>query len=45
MHSLNIVHLDIKPQNIVYSNIYKKLVFIDFGMSECKYINFGKKQA
>ncbi len=33
MHKLNITHNDIKPQNILYSPTYKKLVFIDFGMS------------
>jgi serine/threonine protein kinase len=33
MHQLNITHNDIKPDNIVYSPIFKKLVFIDFGMS------------
>jgi tRNA A-37 threonylcarbamoyl transferase component Bud32 len=34
MHKINITHNDIKPQNIVYSNSLKKLVFIDFGLSE-----------
>ena len=33
MHLLNIVHLDIKPTNIAFSNQYKKWVFIDFGFT------------
>jgi hypothetical protein len=28
------VHLDIKPANIAYSNYFKKWVFLDFGFSE-----------
>lgn len=31
MHSLKIVHRDIKPDNAMYSQTYKKTVFIDFG--------------
>ncbi len=34
LHSFKIMHLDIKPLNIVYSNIYAKPVFIDFGLSK-----------
>jgi len=33
MHLLNIVHLDIKPSNIMFSNEFSKIVFIDFGLS------------
>jgi len=33
MHLLNLVHLDIKPANIMISNMFKKIVFIDFGLS------------
>ena len=33
MHSYNIIHYDIKPDNICFSNAYKKPVFIDFGLS------------
>lgn len=34
MHSLNITHNDIKPENLIYSPELQKLVFIDFGLSE-----------
>jgi serine/threonine protein kinase len=30
---LNLVHLDIKPLNIMYSKEFNKIVFIDFGIS------------
>jgi serine/threonine protein kinase len=33
MHSLNLVHYDIKPQNIAYSYSFRKWVLIDFGLS------------
>lgn len=35
MHSLNIIHGDIKPDNIMYSPFHKKYVFVDFGFSQC----------
>jgi serine/threonine protein kinase len=31
MHILKIMHQDIKPDNIMYSPTFKRLVFIDFG--------------
>ena len=33
MHSINFVHCDIKPDNIMFSPTYRSLVFIDFGLS------------
>lgn len=33
LHSLNIVHCDIRPQNIEYSERLKKYVLIDYGLS------------
>lgn len=33
MHSLNIIHGDIKNENIMWSNRFNKNVFVDFGLS------------
>jgi serine/threonine protein kinase len=33
MHSLNIIHGDIKLANIMWSETYQKNIFIDFGLS------------
>ena len=33
MHHLHLVHRDIKPENIMLSSSFKKLVYIDFGLS------------
>jgi serine/threonine protein kinase len=33
MHLLQIIHKDIKPSNILYSQYYNKLVLCDFGIS------------
>ena len=33
MHTINLVHLDIKPANIAFSPRFNKWVFIDFGLS------------
>ena len=42
MHMLNICHNDIKPANILYNPSKKKLVFIDFGLSEVKEEEIGQ---
>jgi serine/threonine protein kinase len=34
LHKYHIVHMDIKPDNIMYSPAFKKPVFIDYGFSE-----------
>ena len=34
IHSFQLVHLDIKPSNIMYSHSSSQLVFIDFGLSK-----------
>jgi serine/threonine protein kinase len=34
MHGFKIIHLDIKPENIIFSSHFAKPVFIDFGFSE-----------
>ena len=43
MHSRKIIHLDIKPENVVFSRLYKRFVFCDLGF--CKMIkeNLGYK--
>jgi serine/threonine protein kinase len=33
MHQINLIHMDIKPENIMFSTVYSKYVFIDFGLS------------
>lgn len=33
MHGVQMVHMDIKPENICFSPHFKKFVFIDFGFS------------
>ena len=43
MHKLNIVHFDIKPDNIMYSPAQGKVVFIDFGLSELVEIGVGQR--
>jgi serine/threonine protein kinase len=32
MHSLKLIHFDIKPENICFSPYFQKYVFIDFGL-------------
>jgi serine/threonine protein kinase len=33
MHILQIIHKDIKPANVIYSQFYSKVVICDFGIS------------
>jgi len=33
MHQYNILHQDIKPENVMFSPFYNKPVLIDFGLS------------
>lgn len=41
MHRLQIIHYDIKPENIMFSPSHKKFIFIDFGMAESKLFTHG----
>ena len=43
MHSLQIVHCDIKPANVMFSPSLKKFVFIDFGVSRILREKKGEK--
>ena len=43
MHSLGIVHMDIKPENIGWSNEFKKWVFLDFGFARFLDAKIGQK--
>lgn len=42
MHFLKIIHGDIKPSNIMWSPIYNKNIFIDFGLSKIIQENVGE---
>ena len=33
LHNFSVVHVDIKPENIMFSPTSEELVFIDFGFS------------
>jgi tRNA A-37 threonylcarbamoyl transferase component Bud32 len=41
LHILKINHNDIKTNNIVYSENFKKLVLLDFGLSEVNDVGLG----
>lgn len=43
MHSFNLIHYDIKIENVGYSPSYKKFVYIDFGLSEIIFKTLGTK--
>jgi serine/threonine protein kinase len=43
MHSLGIIHYDIKPDNIMFSSTLNKLVTIDFNLSDITDIPIGRK--
>ena len=43
MHSLSIIHGDIKNENIMWSNRFNKNVFVDFGLSLFLKENIGTK--
>lgn len=43
MHLLHIIHFDIKPDNICYSNTFKKYVFIDLGLHRVVEEDIGEK--
>lgn len=34
MHQINLVHLDIKPDNIAFSRHFNRWIFLDFGFSD-----------
>ena len=34
LHLMNLVHFDIKPDNLMWSDHLKREIFIDFGLSE-----------
>ena len=43
LHKLRLIHLDIKPANIMRSPTFNKLVFIDFGFSRFVREEAGEK--
>lgn len=43
MHTLQIIHFDIKPANIMYSPKYGKNVLLDFGISQIIDQRWGQK--
>ncbi len=43
LHSMHLVHRDIKPTNVCWSPNFKKYVFIDFGLSNILRQTQGQK--
>lgn len=43
MHGAGLVHFDIKPDNVMFSPAFGKLVFIDFGLSELTEARVGQR--
>ena len=43
LHSWKVFHLDIKPENVLYSPTFNRFVFCDFGFSVAKRERFGYK--
>ncbi len=41
LHSLKLTHNDIKTANIVYSKTFRKLVLIDYGLSDVSGVELG----
>ena len=39
MHNMLLVHYDIKPENILYTEQIKKFMFADFGISQLLELN------
>lgn len=43
MHRLNIVHRDIKPDNILFSEYLQRFVFTDFGITHAVTEKYNEK--
>lgn len=43
MHAIKFIHMDIKEDNICFSNIKKDYVFIDYGLSKIIKEDVGRK--
>jgi serine/threonine protein kinase len=43
MHSIHFIHMDIKKDNVAFSNSFNKYVFIDFGLSKLIRQNHNEK--
>jgi serine/threonine protein kinase len=43
MHILQVVHCDLKPENIMYSRRLKKNIILDYGMTKLTEEKWGQK--